>query len=75
MRRKDILKEIIVLNQNTDFSSVLKREAELPINSGKIISITGVRRCGKTCLLLLAMKNLLECKIDKNDLVYINFED
>jgi len=75
MRRKDILKEIIVLNQNTDLSSVLKRDAELPINSGKIISITGVRRCGKTCLLLLAMKNLLECRIDKNDLVYINFED
>lgn len=75
MIRKDILKEIIVLNQNTDFSTVLKREAELPLDSGKIISTTGVRRCGKTHLLLFAMKNLLEQKIDKSDLVYINFED
>ena len=75
MKRKDILKEIIVLNQNTDFSSVLKRESELPLDSGKIISVTGVRRCGKTHLLLFAMRNLLERKIDKNDLVYINFED
>lgn len=75
MIRKAILKEIIVLNQNKDFSSVLKRESELPLDSGKIISVSGVRRCGKTHLLLLAMKNLVENKIDKNDLVYINFED
>ena len=73
--RKDILKEIIILNQNTDFSSVLKRESELPLDSGKIISVTGVRRCGKTYLLLFAMKNLLDRKIDKSNLVYINFED
>jgi predicted AAA+ superfamily ATPase len=75
MTRKEILKEIIVLNQDTDLSFVLKRDAELPLDSGKIISVSGVRRCGKTYLLLLAMKNLLERKISKNDLVYINFED
>ncbi|MEI6050313.1 MAG: ATP-binding protein [Bacteroidota bacterium] len=75
MIRKDVLKEIIVLNQNTDFSSVLKRDSELPLDSGKIISVTGVRRCGKTYLLLHGMKNLLERKIDKSNLVYINFED
>lgn len=75
MIRKDILKEIIILNQNTDFSSVLKRESELPLDSGKIISVTGVRRCGKTHLLLFSMKNLLDRKINKSDLVYINFED
>ena len=75
MKRKDILKEIIVLNQNIEFGSILKRETELPLDSGKIISVTGVRRCGKTHLMLLAMKNLIKRKTDKSDLVYINFED
>ncbi len=75
MIRKDILKELIILNQNIDLTAVLNRESEAPLDSGKIVSVSGVRRCGKTHLLLFAMKKLLERKISKNKLVFINFED
>jgi hypothetical protein len=75
MIRKEILKEIIIQNQNRDLSFVFKRDTILPTDSDKIISVTGVRRCGKTHLLLYTIKELMEQKKVAGQIVYMNFED
>ena len=75
MLLKETIKEIIVKNQNKSLKSIIKRRIEIPINTGKIISITGVRRCGKTHLLFLAVQKLLKTGINKKQIVFVNFED
>jgi len=75
MKEKGVIKEIILFNQRRDLSRLLKRNIEVPVNTGKIVSITGVRRCGKTYLMLLAIKELRLKKVDKKNIVFINFED
>ena len=75
MKRKETIKEVILDNQNRDFKKVNKRNIELPINSTKIVSLTGVRRCGKTYLLLHTIQTLLKNKVDKSKIIHLNFED
>ncbi len=75
MKKKLILKEIIIDNQNINFTKVNKRTIDLPLHSTKIISLTGVRRSGKTYLLLYTIYRLLKNNIDKSNIIYINFED
>ena len=75
MLLKETIKEIIVKNQNKDFTNIHKRDVEIPINTGKIISVTGVRRCGKTHLLFLAIRKLLDSGTNRQKIVFINFED
>jgi len=75
MQLKKTLKEIILKNQDRDFSNIQKRDVEVPINTGKIISVTGIRRCGKTHLLFLAIKELINSGTKRHKIVFINFED
>jgi predicted AAA+ superfamily ATPase len=74
MNRKDLFKELIVEFQSSSLPEVIKRDIEIPINTGKIISVIGVRRSGKTFILFQTIKELLkEIPIEK--IIYINFED
>lgn len=75
MKRKEVIKEIIIRNQSMDLGFVLPRDIQLQTETGRIVSVTGIRRCGKTHLLMHTMKSLLERNTDKSRLVYINFED
>jgi len=75
MKRKEIIKEIISGNQKMDLEFVLKRDVRIETETGRIVSVTGIRRCGKTHLLMHTMKSLLERQTDRSRLVYINFED
>ncbi|MDO8872028.1 MAG: ATP-binding protein [Methanoregula sp.] len=54
----------------TDYLTTLK----LFRRSGEIIVLTGIRRSGKSTLLKLEMQDLAN-DVEKNQLVYINFED
>ncbi len=71
---KSIIKEIIVDFHRSPLPQFNQRELKVPLNSEKIISIIGVRRCGKTYFLFQVMNELLQT-MDKKHLVYINFED
>ena len=75
MRRKEIIKEIISGNQKLDLEFVLNRDVRIETETGRIVSITGIRRCGKTHLLMHTMKSLIKLQTDRSRLVYINFED
>ncbi|MEI7690275.1 MAG: ATP-binding protein [bacterium] len=75
MNRKDILKTIISDGQTTPLPKVWRRQLELPIDSEKIVTLTGVRRSGKTYHLFGTMEQLVESGVDSTKLLYINFED
>lgn len=75
MDKKDIFKEIIRSFHKKPPAAVKKRRLELPLDSGKVITVSGVRRSGKTYLLLDAISTLVAKGVEINRVVYVNFED
>ncbi len=73
--KKETIKEIIRDFQTRDLPIVHKRIVSLPLEAGKIVSITGVRRCGKTYLMYETVQRLIDKGTDRNKIVYVNFED
>ena len=51
------------------------RELTLPLATGKVIGLSGVRRCGKTFLFLDAIAKLAAAGVDRRRILYLNFED
>ena len=72
---KNVLKTIIADFHSQRLRPVLPRNMILPVNTGIIISLIGVRRSGKTYLLYDTIKRLISAGIQKRNIVYINFED
>ena len=74
MIKKEQLKKIIRdFHLNASFD-VKPRTLQPPIDTKKIITLIGVRRCGKTSI-LYDMINQLSEKIDKTKILFLNFED
>ncbi|MHA1660247.1 MAG: ATP-binding protein [Promethearchaeota archaeon] len=72
--KKEVFEEIILDFQERKLPELTEREISIPTNLNKTITITGVRRAGKTFLMFQTIKKLLE-KVEKNQIMYINFED
>lgn len=51
------------------------RELVLPVGTGKVIGLAGVRRSGKTFLFFDTIGRLAAKGIDRRQIVYLNFED
>lgn len=75
MEKKELIKQIILDFQEKNKSKLKSRELNLPIGSGKIVSVIGVRRSGKTYLLYDTIEKLVSKGLSKDNFVYINFED
>jgi predicted AAA+ superfamily ATPase len=73
--KKDILKQITADFHRAPLPPFIPRHLDVPLHTGKIITIVGVRRSGKTFYLFQLMKRLLDESCEKQHLVYINFED
>ena len=74
MIKKEQLKTIIRdFHLREDFD-VKPRRLQPPLESGKIITLIGVRRCGKTSI-LYEMINKLSQSIEKTKILFLNFED
>ena len=71
---KNKFKKIISDFQDCTLSNVVKRGYDIPFSVNKIVSLIGVRRCGKTYV-LYQMINELRQKVANENIVYINFED
>lgn len=74
MKKKEQLKQIIRDFHLSDKFDVKTRNLQPPISSTKIITLIGVRRCGKTSI-LYDMINQLSSSIDKTKILFLNFED
>ena len=71
---KAIFKKLIVDFIERDIKNILPREYNIPLESKKIISLIGVRRSGKSSILFDLINRLRE-KSDRENIIYINFED
>jgi predicted AAA+ superfamily ATPase len=61
---------------NQPLPKSLARDLILPLlDSGKVIGLTGVRRCGKTFLLLETMHRLIAQGVDRRQFLYFNFKN
>lgn len=73
---KEVLKTIISDFHARIVEPVTPRETEIPVNSGKIITLTGPRRSGKSFYFFHLIHHLMEKKqVDREDILYLNFED
>lgn len=72
---KNVLKTIIADFHAARLNPVMSRRMVLPVDSGIIISVVGVRRSGKTYLLFDTIKRIIAAGISKKNIIYINFED
>ena len=77
MKKKDTIKTIIRDFHLAENFEVKPRSEAIPIDSGKIITVIGVRRCGKTSMLynlintlskkILEMEKRIDAKIKENE--------
>ncbi len=72
---KDIIKQMIRQFQTWKMPEIIDREVDIPIESGKIITLVGVRRSGKSYMMFNIIKKLLAKSLDINNVLYLNFED
>ena len=62
--------------RQAEFPTDLKpREAQLPIDSGKIVTVPGVRRCGKSSKMEMVINDLLSKGVDRERFLWIGFDD
>lgn len=73
--KKDIIKEIIRDFHVNPLPSRVERDISIPVNSGKIITLIGARRSGKTYVLFDLMDKQIKTAVDFKNILYINFED
>ncbi len=74
MKKKEQLKIIIRDFHLKDSFDVRPRHLQPPFDTKKIITLIGVRRCGKTSI-LYEMINRLSRDIEKTKILFLNFED
>ena len=71
---KEIFKRLITNFQERNFGTIVPRDYTIPTETKKIVSLIGVRRCGKTYILFSLIEKLRK-KMDTTNIIYINFED
>ncbi|HAG15526.1 MAG TPA: ATPase [Bacteroidales bacterium] len=72
---KELIKTIITRFHTSELPQIVSRNLQLPINSQKVISVIGARRCGKTYMLFETISKLISSGIPKHNILYLNFED
>ena len=75
MVRKELFKSLIALSQAELPFERIEREIELPVQPELIITVPGVRRAGKSSLLMLAVNKLLTSGIKRERILWVNFDD
>ena len=73
--RKDIIKSLIAMRQSEIPFDVIERDVKLPINRKKIITVPGVRRCGKSTMMEIAINDLVQESVPKENILWIGFDD
>ena len=75
MAKKELFKSLIALNQAELPFERIEREVVLPQNPELIITVPGVRRAGKSSLLMLAVNKLLASGVNREQILWVNFDD
>jgi uncharacterized protein len=72
---KAVLKTIIIDSQERKLIEMKARRHDIPLESPMITTLIGPRRSGKTYILHDLYKGLVEQGVNRQQLVFINFED
>lgn len=72
---KSTFQSIIALHQEDFPFALCERETKLPVQSERIVTVTGIRRCGKSSLLGLAVNNLLQIGVPRERILMVGFDD
>ncbi len=72
---KDLLKTIIMDSHRKALPEIWLRTLQIPAGTGKVITLTGVRRSGKTYHLFNLMNRLRSNGVSNESLLYFNFAD
>ena len=72
---KQYLKTQIAMRQAEFPTDLKKREKPLPVNAGKIITIPGVRRCGKSSRMEAVVNALLASGVERVRFLWVSFDD
>ena len=72
---KEEVKEVIELKQQEMPFDVKARSQALPISGSQIVTLPGVRRCGKSTRMELAINDLLKAGVPRENILVIGFDD
>lgn len=72
---KDTLKSLILIKQQEIPFQLIDRDEDLPINSNAIVTVPGVRRCGKSTKMLLIINKLFKEGVTKDRILWMRFDD
>lgn len=75
MKLRSTFQSIISLHQRELPLDLQDRKMQLPLDGGRIVTVTGIRRCGKSSLLGLTINRLLEAGVPKERILYVGFDD
>lgn len=73
--RKEVIKSLIAIKQSEIPFDVIGRDVSLPVNRKKIITIPGVRRCGKSTMMEIAVNELVASGVDSKRILWLGFDD
>jgi uncharacterized protein len=71
----DNLKYVIRQSVERVLPKCVPREFKVPLGTGKVVGLAGVRRAGKTFHFFHAMRLLAEQGVPRERMLYLNFED
>ena len=69
------IKTQIAMRQSEFPTDLKERENHLPVNEGKIITIPGVRRCGKSSRMEVVINRLLASGVPRERFLWVSFDD
>ncbi len=75
MPDKAVIREIIADFHRRELRAFTRRMIDLSCPENKIRCLTGIRRSGKTFIFYQLMHDLLEQGVEKQKILYVNFED
>ena len=75
MDLKSTFQSIISLRQQEVPLDLQERATQLPLDEGRIVTVTGIRRCGKSSLLGLTINRLLKNGVPREQILYVGFDD
>ena len=75
MDLKSTFQSIIALHQQEIPLDLQERATQLPLDEGRIVTVTGIRRCGKSSLLGLTIDRLLKNGVPRERILYVGFDD
>lgn len=69
------IKTQIAMRQAEFPTDLKRRENQLSVNDGKIVTIPGVRRCGKSSRMEAVVNELLSSGVDRERFLWVSFDD